>query len=101
MRACRDNTLLLSAPDQECKSAFPNGPTALLNGPTLSGSEAQRTKQAYPDWKTESGQKGLRRIVQQGHGAFQDAMEAPVGWNERLKECLVSLGSEPAASESH
>jgi hypothetical protein len=42
--------------------------------------------------EAESGQKGLRRIFQQGTLALQDAMETQVRSElERLKECLVKI----------
>ena len=62
-------TLLVSgaASAQECKTCSMTD--ACIKTYLKAASEAQTaTKQAIRDWNAESGQKGLRRIIQQGHG---------------------------------
>ena len=60
--------LLLTSPAaaQECQTC--SMADACMKEYVKTTSEAQRaTKQAIRDWKQNLGQKGLRRIVQQGH----------------------------------
>ena len=56
-----------AAPAQECKTC--SIADACMKTYLKAASEAQTaTKQAIRDWKQNLDKKGLRRIVQQGHG---------------------------------
>ena len=69
MRVLAATLILLvssAAAAQECKTC--SMADACIKAYLKATSEAQSaTKQAIRDWKRKSGQKGLRRIGQQGH----------------------------------
>ncbi|SHH35275.1 hypothetical protein SAMN05444169_7020 [Bradyrhizobium erythrophlei] len=82
-----------AAAAQECKTC--SMADACIKAYLKATSEAQSaTKQAIRDWKQNLDRKASAELASRGTLALQDAMETQVRSEiERLKQCLVKIGS--------